>query len=152
MKVEFWKHQSEILIAWPFFIVCSLVLIILGIILMITQSIGYFGMSLSGIIIFLPSVIYIFVNPKVLSKVEYSETGIVWKRFKKIILSMNWSDINSIRRVPVSPYMINLAFVSNNDEIVVEMTKKMCKTIMILCPEPFVKTQINEIEEYKCYH
>ncbi len=152
MKVIFWKHQSEILIALPFFLGCSLILIILGTILMIIQSLGFLGMLIFGIVMLFFSLIYGFVNPKIFSKVEYSENGIVCKRFNKILSSITWKDINSIRKIPLSRSMVNIAFVSNNDEIIVELTKKMYDTIMILCPEPYVKTQINEIEEFKWFH
>lgn len=152
MKVEFWKHQTEVLLIWPFAIIISALFTIIGLILMFVIDTSLGGMAFCGAICLILALAGIFANNRVLSKVKYSDSGILLKRFKKEILFLTWDEINEVTTTPVSRSITYLSFVSNKGKIDVELTKKMYEAIMKLCPNINVKTQINDIERFKGFH
>lgn len=132
-------------------ILISIILIIIGIILSIIRSSGYSGMIFCGLIPLLAMICILTFNKGLLSKIIYSENGIIWKRFKKNIMFISWEEITEIKNTPISMYSSYLSFISNNKQIDVELTKKMYDAIMFICP-PNIKLQINDLEAFKCFH
>lgn len=152
MRNEFWKHQTEALLLWPLAIVISTSMIIVGIILMCLIDLGAGGLVFCGTILLILALSILFSNNKILTKIEFSESGILLKRLNKKILFVNWDEINEVTTTPFSRPITYLSFVSDKVKIDVELTKKMYDTIMTLCPNIYVKTQINNIERFKCFH
>lgn len=151
MRNEFWKHQTEALLLWPLAIVISTSMIVVGIILMCLIDLGAGGLVFCGTILLILALSILFSNNKILTKIEFSESGILLKRLNKKILFVNWDEINEVTTTPFSR-PITYLFVSDKVKIDVELTKKMYDTIMTLCPNIYVKTQINNIERFKCFH
>ena len=66
---------------------------------------------------------------------------------------MKWSDIIDVKGYPYSNKgAYYMSFISKNDQIEFEPTKKMYDTIIELCPSPNLKYEINNIEYFKGFH
>lgn len=135
MKVVFWKESGQLFIAIPVFSICSIGLIIAGI---ITSLIP---MLIAGCIFLLFTLCFLFAPNYALTKVILSEEGIETKWFKSQIAFIHWDDITDAKATPKGRSW-NLSFFSNNNKIEIQPTKKIFNTIMELCINPNIKNQL----------
>lgn len=135
MKVEFWKESGQLFIAIPCFSICSIGLIIAGI---ITSLIP---MLIAGCIFLLFTLCFLFYPNYALTKVILSEEGIETKWFKMQIALIHWDEITDVKTTPKGRSW-NLSFFSNNNKIEIQPTKKIFNSIMKLCINQNVKNKI----------
>ncbi len=153
MKIKFWKHTTELWLAWMSLFIASLAVLIAGIILTIVKNIAFASLILLGFI----SIIYLtinifFIEKKFTSRVIFSEKGIEVTHFKKSITFIAWNDIVRIKEITRVNAINWLSFVSSNNQIDISLTKKIYNTIMLICPINSIKFAINNINSYKCFH
>ena len=48
--------------------------------------------------------------------------------------------------------VFNLSFIAGDKHIEVGLPKKMYDAIMIICPDPNIKLQINNLKEFEHFH
>ncbi len=135
MKKEFWKESGQLFIVIPCFSICSIGLIIAGI---ITSLIP---MLIAGCIFSLFTLCFLFAPNYTLTKVFLSEEGIEIKWFKSQIAFMHWNEITDVKTTPKGR-SLNLTFFSKNNKIEIQPTKKIFNSIMKLCINPNIKNQI----------
>ncbi len=152
MKIEFWKHETELFIGWISLMILSSILFIGGIILSIKDIDIYWPVLLSGTIMLIISFCSLFFEKRTLSKVIFSEEGIEWKWLNKKIAFINWDDVIDVVPTPHGRGEFDLTFVSNKCNIDLGLTKKMYKAIMQICPNPNLKMIINNIDCFKYFH
>ncbi len=151
MKTRFWKHEFEILFVYPLFFAISFAIFLAGTILMFS-SISFLPLMLVGLIFLILITCSILFNKRLLSKVIYSKEYIKQERLKKEIKRIYWNEIIDIDSIPVGRGHFYLSFVSNQQQISVELTKKMYKTILQLCPNINIVTKIKQMNEFKWLH
>lgn len=150
MEVKFWKHGIE-LFGYLSFILIVLLGDILCIIFVLLNEISTLSIVIfSAILLFL--LLIVFFNKNVLSKVIISEIGIKLMWFKKEILFINWEDIIEVKSAVQSFCTNYLTFVTKDNTIRFDLTKKMYDTIMAVCPIPNIKVRINELDAFKFLH
>ena len=142
MKTEFWKHQVEVLFAWPLAVCLSLTCSIVGIVLTI-KEVFYWPILVFGFLMLLICIYSIFFQKRTLSKVIFSESGIQVIRLKKKLMFINWNDITDVKSTPYSRGAHYLSFVAGSSQIDITPTKKIYEAIMILYPYQGIKTMIN---------
>ena len=151
MEKEFWKHPLDILFFWPLCALISISTIITGIILAIKSSellpILYLGLFLIFI-----CVLGVFVEPKTLSKVIFTDEEICVKRFNKVIASIKWCEIIEIKGYCYSISARYMSFISSDTRIDIDPTKKMYDAIMSICPYASLRNMIEDIDMFKCFH
>ena len=135
MKEEFWKESGQLFIVIPCFNICSISLIIAGI---ITSSIP---ILIAGCIFLLFTLCFLFAPNCALTKVFLSEKGIEIKWFKSQIAFIHWDEITDVKTTPKGRYW-NLSLFSKTNRIEIQPTKKILNSIMKLCINPNVKNQI----------
>lgn len=150
MKVTFWKHQIELFLGWLVIIILSVILIITGTIFTVKEASVYWSILFSGIICLIPSIYVLFFQKKVLSKVTFSNKRIEVIWFKKEITFLYWSDVIEVRATSHGRGHCYLSFISRDQQIDIDPTKKIFKTIMILCPIN-IQVMIKNIERFKNY-
>lgn len=141
MKVKFLKHEVSFFTA--VIIVSAMSIALIG-----TSFIDFsnmWGLCAVGAALLFALLYIVFIDKKISSTVIFSEEGIEYKSFKKSILFIAWGEITEITRTPRGINFEWLTFVSNDKRIDVDLTKKMYKVIMILCPYQNQKTKINDI-------
>lgn len=151
MKIKFWKHKLELFFVYPFFLIISFTLFLTGIILMFSNlsfwPLMLFGLSFVILILFL-----LLFNKRLLSKIIFSKEGIVLERFKKEIKKIFWSEIIDVDSIPVGKGHFYLSFITRQEQISVDLTKKMYKTIIELCPNLNITTKMNQMHEFLWFH
>ena len=151
MKKEFWAHQFGVLFIIPLATISSVSFLIFGIV-MTTKELGYWSIIAMGVLLTSLCIYTIFFQKKTLCKVIFSEEEIILKRLNKIITIMKWSDIIDVKGYLYGKGAYYMSFISKNDQIEFEPTKKMYDTIIELCPSPNLKYEINNIEYFKGFH
>ena len=148
MEYKFWKHAPLILIAIPVLYISSVIFLIVGSI--------YFNelwlMIVIGLFILILGFFLIFFDKKYLSKISYTEEGVAWTWLNRNIIFFKWDEISDIKITPYSRTSCYLTFVIGEQQINIDLTKKMYNTIMDVCPIPNIKMLINNIEKFKCFH
>ena len=147
MKISFWKHTTE-LIYCIFMTTLCFVMAIISIILKwywLGKAV-FIGMTAICVII-------LFALKRLLSKVNFSEEGIEWTRFKKQIAFIRWDEITDVQETSRSRNLKWLTFIDKDKRIDMEVpTKKMYNAIIEICPEPNIRMMINEINSLKYFH
>lgn len=135
MKVKFWKETGQLFIAIPVFSICCIGLIIAGIISSIIPLI------VIGTIFMFVTICFLFFPNYALTTITLSNKGIEIKWFNKQINFIHWNEIIEVKSIPRGLGSV-LAFFSNNNQIVIDPTKKIYKAIMNLCTNQSVKNQM----------
>ncbi len=152
MEVKFWKHTSELWFGWLILLVSLFFGVIFGIILTITNGPDCLFVVFVCLTLILVMIINLFTDKKLLSKVIYCENGIKIIRLKKQIDYISWDDIIEVEET-IRAYNLNwLCFVTKDKKINVSLTKKMYDTIMLICPYNRIKTAVNNLDSFKCFH
>ncbi len=151
MKVVFWKHRTELFVGGTLIAFLALSIFIIGLVFTIL-NINFFPILLTGIILCIFGAYMFFVDKRILSKVIYSEDGIEWQWFNKIIDNIKWSEITEIKSVCHGITIYNLSFIAGDQHIDVGLSKKMYNAIMIICPDANIKFQIKSLKEFEHLH
>jgi hypothetical protein len=146
--MRFWKHLPLIIYLVPVVLIFSISLIIAGIVNYETLGL----LIIFGAIILILFIGLMLIDKRILSKVIISEKGISWIWLNKKIIYFNWDEISDIKITPYSRTSCYLTFVIGEQQINIDLTKKMYNTIMDVCPIPNIKMLINNIEKFKCFH
>ena len=72
------------------------------------------------------------------------------EEMKKEISKISWSEVTDVDSVPVGKGRFYLSFISNKQEISVDITKKMYKALVQLCPNFNIIMKINQKEILPC--
>lgn len=152
LKITFWKHKLEIYVYFTFFLPVSLGLFLAGLILTIQDAENFWPLLVLGIFILFCIIIIFFDEKRIVAKVIFSDDGIEWRWFKKTILFIDWTEITDITTRFRGRGNYDLSFIANDKRIDVWLTKKIYNTIIIICPEPNVKMQINNLKEFEWCH
>ncbi|MBQ8522208.1 MAG: hypothetical protein IJ458_00915 [Clostridia bacterium] len=150
MEIGFWKHQLKVGISLFMEILCF-VFAVTSIVLVVKESF-YWIVLVFAIVMLLLNTYAVFFEAKILYKVFFSNKGIRVKRLKKELLFINWEDITEVKATPYARGDSYLSFMIVNNQLDVDLTKKMYDTIMILCPYTGIKTMINNLPQFKWYH
>lgn len=155
MKNEFYVYEAATLIGCPICFMLSSILTFAGIVMTINFSFCW-PILLLGCVMLILSFYILFGQKRTLTKVKFTNDTIFIKRLNKLIFSINWSDISDVNaNTSYAPYIWNaqyLTFISENKRIDLVLTKKMYKTIMLVCPYLSIKNEINKIEFFKWLH
>ncbi len=148
MEYKFWKHAPLILIAIPVLYISSVIFLIVGSI--------YFNelwlMIVIGLFILILGFFLIFFDKKYLSKISYTEEGVAWTWLNRNIIFFKWDEITDVKATSYSWTSSYLTFVIGEQQINIDLTKKMYNTIMDICPNPNIKMMINNIYCFRGYH
>lgn len=153
MKKEFWAHQFIVFFVAPLFMILSIICLIFGIVMTAIKGLDFSPLIFIGVFLISLCIYAIFFDKKTLCKIIFSKEEIILKRLNKTITIMKWSDIIDVKGYPYSNKgAYYMSFISKNDQIEFEPTKKMYDTIIELCPSPNLKYKINNIEYFKWFH
>ena len=152
LKITFWKHKLEIYVYFTLFLPVSLGLFLAALILTIQDAENFWPLLVLGIFILFCIIIIFFDEKRIMAKVIFSDDGIEWIWFKKTVLFIKWTEITDITTRFRGRGNYDLSFIANDKRIDVWLTKKIYNTIMIICPEPNVKMQINNLKEFEWCH
>lgn len=151
MKTKFWKHEAQFYIGLPLAIICSLGIFLSGLILTV-RDVSAWPILVVGSIFLLFPILIIFYDKKTLSRVELSNTGILWTWLKKEICFLSWDKITGVTVKSGGKVSYDLCFLSAQKEIAITLTKQKYDLIMMLCPYPNIKSDIDNIEVFKYLH
>ncbi len=147
MKVEFWKNRTELII-FSILLVLSFILILIG-----TMSFAtLFPFFICGSLLGISCIITLFFYKAPLTKIFLSNDGIECKWFKHKITLISWEEIFEVKENQRSFALSYLRLIAKNKQIDIDLTKKIYKTIIILCPYEHIKTEINIIPYFKYLH
>ncbi len=151
MKVKFWKHTKE----FHFYItiiIVSLIVPIWEIIDIIKNNSFPVFIIFYSLYLFVTFIYMLFIDKRITSKVVFSMEGIEVKYFKKQIVYIRWEDILEAKETVRNVRFSWLSFVTENNQINIDLTKKIYNIIMLMCPREDIKRNINNIEYFKWYH
>ena len=151
MKNEFWKHESELKFFWSIAIIFSFAFTIMGIIL-IVADVSYWPILLCGLILLLSCFYALFIEKRTLSKVQFTDKTIILKRLNKVLTSIDWTQLTQVKASSCSWGTFYLLFIAEDKQIDIVLTKKIYNAIMLICPYPQIKAEINQIEQFKHFH
>ena len=151
MEIKFWAHEFELLFFYPFFLAISFAIFLAGLILMFTD-LSFYPLMLMGLVFLIILICSLFFDKRPLSKVVITENYIALERMKKEISKISWSEVTDVDSVPVGKGRFYLSFISNKQEISVDITKKMYKALVQLCPNFNIIMKINQMNEFKWLH
>lgn len=155
MRNEFYIYAAATLIGCPIYFTLSGILTIAGIVMTIIFSFCW-PVLLLGCIMLILCFYILFGQKRTLTKVKFTNDTIFIKRLNKLLFSIDWSDISEVNANTLyAPFIWNaqyLTFIAGNKRINLVLTKKMYKTIMLLCPYSSIKNEINNIEYFKWLH
>ena len=154
MKISFWRFKGDLIRTPICLLIISILLSVTGVVFIrdYDKTAGIILICGNLFIILLVATIILFVK-KYLSKITFSNNGFEITRFKKSLISYNWSDITNVKTTPYAKgHGSYLCFVIGDNKVDIQLTKKMYDAIMILCPYAGIKTMINNIGQFYYFH
>lgn len=151
MTIKFWAHKMELLFIYPLFLTISFIIFLTGSILMSTD-LSFYPLMLIGLIAIIILLCSLIFNKRLLSRVVISENYIALERMKKEIKKISWNEVIDVDSIPVAKGRFYLSFISSQQEISVDITKKMYKALVQLCPNFNIIIKINQMNEFKWLH
>ena len=151
MTIKFWAHKMELLFIYPLFLTISFIIFLTGSILMSTD-LSFYPLMLIGLIAIIILLCSLIFNKRLLSRVVISENYIALERMKKEIKKIPWNEVIDVDSIPVAKGHFYLSFISSQQEISVDITKKMYKALVQLCPNFNIIIKINQMNEFKWLH
>ncbi len=147
-KYEFWLCGMENLIVWPLCFISCIGIIIFGIVINNEASIYPI---LFGSFFIVYSICVILINQKILSKLILTSKGISLKRFDKILVNIDWNEVNNIDEICIAKGSKIITIQSSTSKINISPTKKIYNALIDICPYQSFKNIINNLEVCKWY-